>query len=290
MEIYETHALSPELPIIFHTDLRRKNKSNTFSEYNWHENIEILLIREGSGTVQIDSTRHDVECGDIVVINANCMHGFAARGDYFTYDCLIVDRTFCISNYFDTNGIYFAPVFRDSEIADFINKVRDEFCADAPYRTQSIRAAVLSIMAALCKRHTEPPEQKSSDSHTLDAIKYAVAYIRTECKKPLTLDEVARISGISKFYFAREFKRITGYTFIEYLNITRCDKARTLLKENLISIKEVGEEVGFLNQSYFSKIFQTYVGKRPGEYRREKAGAGIRSHKLNTVKSRGSDV
>ena len=111
--------------------------------------------------------------------------------------------------------------------------------------------------------------EEQHDSYLLSAIKQAIGYIRSKSEQDLSLDEVSRFVGLSKYYFAREFHRITGYTFVAFVNLTRCENAKHLLAENRMSIGDVGRTCGFGNQSYFSRTFLKYTGMLPREYREQ---------------------
>ena len=101
----------------------------------------------------------------------------------------------------------------------------------------------------------------------MSCIKQAIGLIRSDASRDLSLDEVANFVGLSKYYFAREFRRVTGYTFVSYVNLTRCEKAKALLTQNEMSIGEIGRACGFSNQSYFTRTFRAYTGRLPGVYR-----------------------
>ena len=58
--------------------------------------------------------------------------------------------------------------------------------------------------------------------------------------------------------------------FNEYLNGVRIDKAKELLGNSDIPIASIGEQVGYIDQSYFSKVFKKNVGESPTAYRRRK--------------------
>ena len=271
MNKHETHLLGdPQLPFLFHRRMtcHGKNLGGT----NWHENIEIIHVVEGEGIVTSDTLHLEVTCGDTVVINTNCLHSFAARGAKFSYHCLIVDRSFCQANYFDTNEIRFDPCFHDEAIGALLTRLADEYAAPqaTPYRTQSIRALILQIMAHLCREHSTITEQVQHNAYLLSCIKQAIGLIRSESDRDLSLDEISNFVGLSKYYFAREFHRVTGYTFVSYVNLTRCEKAKVLLAENRLSIGEIGRACGFENQSYFSRTFRNYTGILPGAYRERK--------------------
>ena len=214
--------------------------------------------------------RPEVSRGDTVVINTNCLHAFAARGTKFSYHCLIVDRSFCQANYFDTSEIRFDTCFHDERIGDLMERLSAEYelPADAPYRTQIIRATVLQIMALLCRDHSFKGTYTQNNSYLLSCIKQAIGYIRAKSDQTLSLDEVSAFVGLSKFYFAREFHRITKYTFISYVNMIRCEKAKAMLSEGILSVGEIGRACGFDNQSYFSRTFREYTGVLPSAYRK----------------------
>ena len=138
------------------------------------------------------------------------------------------------------------------------------------HRVQTIRAYVLDICARLCRYYSTSERVPETESHLLSCIKQALGYIHTNYRKNISLDEIAELVGLSKYYFAREFRRVTGYTLVAYINLIRCEKAKKLLAEASLSVGVISEECGFSNQSYFTKIFTSYTGRRPGEYRRSK--------------------
>lgn len=271
MNIYETHTMEdPRVPFIFHDSTFAENRSS--SVYNWHENIEIIYVVSGSGSVLIDGEKIDVSEGDISVINPNRLHGFASQGEKFRYFCLIADRSFFLANYFDSNNFLFSARLRDAEISELMESFARCWRTDKkemPMRTQRLRGIALNILLALCERHATYNTEQRSESHMMSCIKQAIGYIRAEYSGDISLDDISEFVGVSKYYFAREFRRVTGYSFVSYLNIVRCEKAKELLLEGEQSIGEIGRLCGFDNQSYFSRTFYSHTGKTPCEYRKE---------------------
>ena len=283
MSIYEAHQMDPRLPLIFHSiTLRMPPLPST---ENWHENIELLYVTRGQGTVVGGERPLRVSAGEIAVINSNCLHAITATEEMHYY-CLIVDRAFCLGNYLDPNRIRFDPKIRDPRLSALLEELAREYFTskegtETPYRIQAIRALVLQIMVLLCRHHSLPDETPDADSRLLSCIKQAVGYIHSESQRDLSLDETAARVGLSKFYFAREFRRITGYTFVSYLNLVRCEKAKILLAESRLSIGEISLDCGFANQSYFSRIFTRIAGLLPSEYRARYRLSGDRSKSDN---------
>lgn len=270
MSVYETHIMTnPSLPFILHFTHHRQ--AHTDSIGNWHENIELLFFLDGFGTVTSNEQRFTVQKGDIVVLNTNCIHTISCDRE-IRYDCLIVDRSFCLANHFDTNEIRFEPYLRDDELFDLLRQLEKEWNGENGecYRVQAIRANVLQIMTLLCRRHSRTEWQETAESHLLSCIKQAIGYIHAESHRELSLEELSEAVGLSKFYFARKFRDVTGYTVIAYINIVRCENAKRMLTETQKSIAEIGKICGFSNPSYFTRTFLSITGKLPRDYRKSK--------------------
>jgi AraC-like DNA-binding protein len=154
-------------------------------------------------------------------------------------------------------------------LKDILLEIAAEFLTDeqTPYRVQMIRANLLRLMAMLCRRHGEESDAPLEDTRLLACMKQAIGHIHSNSHKDLSLEEVAKLVGLSKFYFSREFRRITGYTFLSYVNLIRCEKAKQLLTENQATVGEIGRLCGFENQSYFSRTFLKCTGMLPSAYR-----------------------
>lgn len=96
----------------------------------------------------------------------------------------------------------------------------------------------------------------------------AILYIREHyTSSTLSLSEVAHLVGMNKDYFSSLFKKDTGYGFVDYVNNMRIQKAKELLSTTNKKVYEVGMEVGFQDESYFSRVFKKSVGIRPKEYK-----------------------
>lgn len=114
---------------------------------------------------------------------------------------------------------------------------------------------------ACCNIISKKEEQSSS------LIKKAKAYIEEYYYKDLSLDDVSRIVDISPYYFSKLFKEETGENFIEYLTNIRIEKAKKLLHNRELSIKNICADIGYSDPNYFSRIFKKQVGLTPTEYR-----------------------
>ena len=100
-----------------------------------------------------------------------------------------------------------------------------------------------------------------------DIILKAKEYIDKHYKEDISLESMSCQTDISPYYFSKLFKHQIGVTFIDYLTNLRIAKAKELLRNPQLSMKEICSEVGYNNPNYFSRIFKKSTGMTPTEYK-----------------------
>ena len=103
-----------------------------------------------------------------------------------------------------------------------------------------------------------------------NVIYQATAYIKENLAEKLTLEDAAEHVSLSKSYFCRILKDELGYTFTEYVNHLRVERAKLYLRDSTMSIADIAYAVGFDDQSYFTRIFKKLTNVSPGQYRKSK--------------------
>lgn len=99
------------------------------------------------------------------------------------------------------------------------------------------------------------------------AIKRALKFIREHYASEFSLTEAAEAAGLSSAYFSKVFKAELGESFSEHVNRLRIERAVILLTSTGLSLVEIAGQVGFEDQSYFTKVFKRIIGISPGRYR-----------------------
>ena len=270
MVFQKQRVTDPKLP--FFLFVHRKNlATHKGSLQNWHENIELLFFTEGQGLVSVDESRLSVKAGEVAVINADRIHrGEPVGEEDLRYYVLIVDRSFCLQNYFDTNLLCFESHFKDEAMTALMEQFvhwqgRAE---DTPFRVQNMRSSVLAMLSRLCTYHCLSEGVPPDDTPGTARIKRAIELINAQYHRDISLAEIADFAGLSKYYFSAEFHRITGYSFVDYLNTVRCENAKSLLSATADTIDDIGTGCGFAGRSYFTRVFAKYTGVTPAAYRK----------------------
>lgn len=105
-------------------------------------------------------------------------------------------------------------------------------------------------------------------------LKKLFEHIQRNHADKLSVDEAARLVGMSASQLMKNFKRVAGMTFVSYVNHVRLANGARLLRETGRTVAEIACEVGFSDQSYFDKRFKRAFGTSPMKFRSERTGAG----------------
>jgi AraC family transcriptional regulator len=104
-------------------------------------------------------------------------------------------------------------------------------------------------------------------THHRDSVKAAIAMMASDLSAPLDLDAMAYVAGLSKFYFCRVFKAITGTSPGRKLSSLRLYEACRLLRTTDLPIQVIAPRVGY-DAAKFATAFRQRFGCTPTEYRR----------------------
>lgn len=89
-------------------------------------------------------------------------------------------------------------------------------------------------------------------------------------EKDLSLKEVSDAAGISRTYFSKAFKEMTGEKYWDYLSAYRIEKAKELLRSTSLGQAEISERVGYGSEFHFSRKFKEIAGMSPNRFRRSR--------------------
>ena len=160
---------------------------------------------------------------------------------------------------------------RDPVCAHLVHALEAE-AQIGPYAAQSL--VVQSIASALASRilarHNtlgarDKPLHGGLGIRTLRRVR---AYIEEHVGEPISLDDLARVAGVSRFHFARMFRVSTGESPMGFLLRARIERGKARLKERDVSVSRLATELGFADQSHFTRTFRRLVGTSPKRFAR----------------------
>lgn len=93
------------------------------------------------------------------------------------------------------------------------------------------------------------------------------SFIETHYMEELSMKNVAHAMNYSDAYFCKLFKQCFHVNFSTYLNQYRIEKAKSMMENPRITIKDIGTACGYTDSNYFSRVFKRITGQTPTEYR-----------------------
>ncbi len=273
---YEPHThKDPSFPIIFHLDTMQKYQSNFLP--HWHESLEILYILHGTINVLADAASVTAGKDEIIVINSNNVHYIQTLAEESQYYCLIIDRNFCEEFNLDTGEVVFQRQIQDHELGEKFKLINEEFHLRKSLYKAKIKATAMDLVISLYRNYTvtESSLSRQIKNDKIEIIKKAIRYIQSNYTQAITITSISAEIGISKYYFCRIFKEITGYTTVSFLNIVKCNNAKKLLQSGKYGVEEAALLSGFDNLSYFSKTYKKHMGNLPSSDLLPSATRGI---------------
>lgn len=158
----------------------------------------------------------------------------------------------------------------------FSQEMRQSF---HPAQTLLVQSLATVLAVQMVRRYSTAlgVEPKPGLTVNTAAIQRALAFINEQPTRQISLEDLATVSGLSRFHFSREFKRHIGLTPVGYVESSRIARAKELIHRAELSLAQVAHAVGFADQSHFTRRFRRHVGCTPGVFAREHARARLPS-------------
>lgn len=152
-----------------------------------------------------------------------------------------------------------------------------------PYKEQELVFAVEDAIRQVSARSTPLPprvqltapvaplhtEEEDEDVRTSIIRAEMLSFIEAHYREDISMQDAATALRYSDAYFCKRFKQCFKVNFSAYLNEYRVGKARQLVLDPRLSLKDVSTACGYADANYFTRVFKRITGKTPSEYRLE---------------------
>jgi len=254
-----------------------------------HEFTEIVVVTGGHGVHKTDTCQWPVSSGDVFVINRTVSHAYENTRDLEIINVLF-DRHRLqlpsreLSSLPGYVGLFsLEPAWRTRHqfksrlrlaVKDLIRteELIDNLESELKTRAPGFLVASTAILTQLIT-HLSRCYSGMTNAASLSLLKIgaAISYMESNYDKPVCLEELASIAGMSQRSFQRTFREARGTSPIDYLLKKRIARAAELLRSGNFSATEAAYEVGFNDSNYFCRQFTRILGTAPGKYRRRNA-------------------
>lgn len=261
------------------TEVVLVNASFSRYEQDWpsiphtHAFTELFYVRQGNGEFVIEDETFSITKDDLVIINPHIRHTEISRTNSpLSYYTVGVDgisfsfhdqKEFQIFNCKEKKAdlqFYFHSLFQE---LDQKNTGYQDICLHT-----------LAILIMQLRRITVSGFLLVSSLHPSRECSLVKRYLDCEYSKEITLDTLADLSHLNKYYLSHEFTRYYGISPINYLNRRRIEVCKDLLENTDYDISTIAHLTGFSSQSYLAQSFRKHCQITAGEYRKSKKGTG----------------
>ena len=254
---------------------------------HWHEDMEIIYIKKGYGSVCVDMQRYEVTQGCLVFVPPGHLHSIeGSAGHTMEYENIIfslsmletADEDWCTQRCIAPlrKGSASLPVLlrpqdaHYSEVAACVDAA-DALCAACPAGYPLLLKSHLYALFFALWQSGKTAAQGAKAAAT-DKIKQVLRFVEQHYASPISVAEMARLCCFSPSHFMKFFKAATGRGFIEYCNDFRLVMAARALTQSAQPVLNIAASVGFDSPSYFNRCFKKKYGVSPRAYRAQHTG------------------
>lgn len=249
----------------------------------WHQgegHVTFLYVHSGDGNVVTHEKLFPIEKGSLFFIGAKKYH-YTLPNTPSLYDrsklfvptaffeniCFLCDESTRLQKLFSDEKLVCARLSpaEESVIGQLFSSLQKN------ENSECFNSLFISVCTRLLFYFNEYPSDETTSYESKNFVFNAVKYINEHVSEPITIDELCANSFISKYYFCRQFKKLTGFPVMEYVLRTRLSLAQKLLTSSNQTIAFISEQCGFSSVSYFCTSFKKYYCVTPLAYRKKVA-------------------
>ena len=263
------HKASEQKPYI---DLQMTNL-NYFSHF--HNEIELIYVLNGTVSQHTNSRSYAINKGEIAVIMPGEVHSYTSEG---------VNRCYIIKFYPVTkvDGADFSHLrFMEHVVTPFhsyyatARQLMENVAKEFTNKNCGFELAIncdLSNLILLFLRNipfaSVSSEENKKQSKQLELLYKVDSYVTQNYAGHISLEDIARHTGYSTYYFSHFFKETAGQNFSDYLILFRLERALNAINHSEKNLTDIAFDCGFNSIRSFNRAFQNYLKITPSEYRR----------------------
>ena len=237
------------------------------SSLHTHGCAELFFITGGHGRFRFQQREFPVSIHDAVIVNANVPHTEVSQLDSpLEYKVLGVEGLGTLAG-----GEGYAMLHLHSgwdALMVCLDLMLQEASQSQPGYEQVCRSLSTAVMILLSRQQNAALSGGPPDARSNRECGLVRRYIDNHFKENLSLDQLAQMVHLNKYYLAHAFRREFGVSPINYLVSRRIEESRFLLRETDHTLSLIAQILGFSSLSYFSQCFRRIEGVSPLEYRR----------------------
>lgn len=266
----EIKALLPDYGVWIESHAKRPLFDNTGHS---HDHPSILYVISGKGHVHFEDNQYELSSHSVIPLESKRMHQiidqprkamtlFSLYFDNTEMNKYIFDYLFTGSDPFDL------PLYYAEQVKRNLRQMLYEQSHKPPGYKLGIRQRMELTILQLYRAKLQRSQQLASPTKSsLDRVEATLDYIIENCHEQYTLSDGAKMANVSQRQFTNLCRKITGQSFVQFLNAYRCNRAKNLLENTEMPVSAIAFEVGFEELSSFYRAFRKHQKCSPLKYR-----------------------
>lgn len=235
---------------------------------HFHEYYVIGFIEKGRRYLSCKNKEYTIEPGDLLLFNPRDNHACEQiDGKTLDYRCINIQPEIMNRAVFEITGKEYLPYFTPqvvfhSELVAVLRELHQIIMErERDFRKEEI---FFFLLEQLIEEYAEQavPAHNTEQSTEARAI---CEFLEKHYMENITLDDLCKLTGLSKYYLLRSFTKQKGISPYSYLETIRIDNAKKMLERGISPI-DVALQTGFSDQSHFSNFFKKFIGLTPKQY------------------------
>lgn len=281
MEKYRIRSDNGDLlRLYFSTALPSKRQ---YREHH-HTELEISLVKEGSGIYTVKDRQYEIRKGDIFLFGTHEEHYITDITEGIKLMNLHFEPRFIWANRSEMFDLKYLKIFFDrsqnfqnrldrenkatEKIRTLLVEIEKEFGACGSEYEMMVKVKLLTVLVLLIREFDYVENKNTRYNNKYQNINSAMKYIDENFESEMELDEIAFKVGMNKSYFITLFKQLNGVTPWEYITARRIEYALELLKGRTCGMDQIAAKCGFGSTSNFNRTFKRVVGVSPTGWRK----------------------
>jgi AraC family transcriptional regulator, transcriptional activator of pobA len=251
---------------------------------HWHVHMEIILMTVGEAVFVVNGRSYHAKQGDLLFINSGELHtGYSKVKHQTEFVAIVFHPELLASPGFDPHhgrtiarlltGEHSLPAFVETDNPMYphlsepiLAVIREMESREGAYEIH-VKLQLSLAFAQISRYYSQPSETKES-VHPAERFKPLITYMQAHYAEKLTVDVAARMMNLSSYHFCKCFKKATGHTFGQFLQLLRIAEAERRLLETELTVTEIAAQVGFCDINYFDKVFKKVKHCPPTDIRK----------------------
>ncbi len=235
---------------------------------HFHEYYVIGFIEKGQRFLSCKNNEYTIETGDLLLFNPRDNHACEQiDGKTLDYRCINIKPEIMSKVIFEITGKEYLPYFKSqvvfhSELIVVLRELHQIIMEEEKdFRKEEI---FFFLLEQLIEEYTEQEVPAGNTEQSTEA-RAICEFLENHYMENITLDDLCKLTGLSKYYLLRSFTKQKGISPYSYLETIRIDKAKKMLEQGVLPI-DVAILTGFTDQSHFSNFFKKFIGLTPKQY------------------------